>query len=173
MALFGGMRDAKFLAAINSELINAIIDTEIEFFKLQIEQSATNIYGESERKAYYDSVLIPCIITKDEKSSAMDDYGHTYTRTSKFAISRDLLERIGLYPQPGDIIFWDNEYFEIDGVDANQYFAGKNPETWPNGSSHGYSVSIICDAHATRQTPQGIKDIRRGGDNASPTYKGM
>ena len=173
MALFGGMRDAKFLAAINSELINAIIDTEIEFFKLQIEQSATNIYGESERKAYYDSILIPCIITKDEKSSAMDDYGHTYTRTSKFAISRDLLERIGLYPQSGDIIFWDNEYFEIDNVDANQYFTGKNPETWPNGSSHGYSVSIICDAHATRKTPQGIKDIRRGGDNISPTYKGM
>ena len=173
MAIFGGIRDARFLAAVNSELINAIIDTEIEFFKLQIEQSATNIYGESERKAYYDSILIPCIITKDEKSSAMDDYGHTYTRTSKFAISRDLLERIGLYPQPGDIIFWDNEYFEIDNVDANQYFAGKNPETWPNGSSHGYSVSIICDAHATRQTPQGIKDIRRGGDNVSPTYKGM
>lgn len=173
MALFGGMRDAKFLAAINSELINAIIDTEIEFFKLQIEQSAANLYGESERKAYYDSILIPCIITKDEKSSAMDDYGHTYTRTSKFAISRDLLERVGLYPQPGDIIFWDNEYFEIDNVDANQYFAGKNPETWPNGSSHGYSVSIICDAHATRQTPQGIKDIRRGGNNISPTYKGM
>ena len=173
MALFGGMRDAKFLAAINSELINAIIDTEIEFFKLQLEQSATNIYGESERKAYYDSVLIPCIITKDEKSSAMDDYGHTYTRTSKFAISRDLLERVSLYPQPGDIIFWDNEYFEIDNVDANQYFTGKNPETWPNGSSHGYSVSIVCDAHATRQTPQGIKDIRRGGDNTSPTYKGM
>ena len=173
MALLGGMRDAKFLAAINSELINAIIDTEIEFFKLQIEQSATNIYGESERKAYYDSILIPCIITKDEKSSVMDDYGHTYTRTSKFAISRDLLERVELYPQSGDIIFWDNEYFEIDNVDANQYFVGKNPETWPNGSSHGYSVSIICDAHATRQTPQGIKDIRRGGDNISPTYKGM
>ena len=172
MALFGGMRDAKFLAAINSELINAIIDTEIEFFKLQIEQSEANIYGESERKAYYDSILIPCIITKDDKSSTMDDFGHTYTRTSKFALSRDLLERIGLYPQPGDIVFWDNEYFEIDNVDANQYFAGKNPETWPNGTSHGYSVSIIIDAHATRQTPQGIKDIRKGGSNISPTYKG-
>jgi hypothetical protein len=172
MALFGGMRDAKFLASINSELINAIIDTEIEFFKLQIEQSEANIYGESERKAYYDSILIPCIITKDDKTSAMDDYGHTYTRTSKFALSRDLLERIGLYPQPGDIVFWDNEYFEIDNVDANQYFVGKNPETWPNGSSHGYSVSIIIDAHATRQTPQGIKDIRKGGSNISPTYKG-
>lgn len=168
MALFGGIRDARFLASINAEIINAIVDTEIEFFKLNVEQSKSNIYGESERKSYYDSILIPCIITKDEKSNNMDDYGHTYSRTGKFAISRDLLEKIGLYPQPGDIILWDNEYFEIDGVDANQYFTGKNPETWPNGSSHGYSVSIVCDAHVTAQTPQGIKDIRRGGDNKIP-----
>jgi hypothetical protein len=168
MALFGGIRDARFLASINAELINAIVDTEIEFFKLNVEQSKSNIYGESDRKSYYDSILIPCLITKDEKSSVMDDYGHSYTRTGKFAISRDLLERIGLYPQAGDIILWDNEYFEIDNVDANQYFTGKNPETWPNGSNHGYSVSIICDAHVTAQTPQGIKDIRRGGDNKIP-----
>ena len=168
MALFGGIRDARFLAAINSEIINAIVDTEIEFFKLNVDQIESNIYGESERKSYYDSVLIPCLITKDDKTSNMDDYGHTYTRTGKFAISRDLLERVGLYPLPGDIILWDNEYFEIDNVDANQYFTGKNPETWPNGTNHGYSVSIVCDAHVTTQTPQGIKDIRRGGDNKIP-----
>ena len=68
MALFGGKRDARYIAAINSELINSIIDTEIEFFKLIVEQSKSNIYGESENKAYYDSILIPCLITKDDKS---------------------------------------------------------------------------------------------------------
>jgi hypothetical protein len=102
----------------------------------------------------------------------MDDYGHTYNRTAKFALSRDLLERATLYPEVGDIIFWDNEYFEIDNVDANQYFTGKNPETWPNGDDHGYSVSVICDAHVTRQTPLGIRDIRRGGNNDFG-YKGF
>jgi hypothetical protein len=172
MALFGGMRDAKFLASINAELINAIIDTEIEFYKLIIESSNSNMYGESESKSFYDSILIPCLVTKDDKSSNMDDYGHSYTRTSKFAISRDILVRADFYPEVGDIIFWDNEYFEIDNVDANQYFVGKNPETWPNGDSHGYSVSIVVDAHATRQTPQGIKNIRFGGNNNSPAYKG-
>jgi len=172
MALFGGQRDAKFLASINSELINAIIDTEIEFYKLVVESSNSNIYGESENKSYYDSILIPCVITKDDKNSSMDDYGHTYTRTGKFAISRDILVKADFYPEVGDILFWDNEYFEVDNVDANQYFAGKNPETWPNGDSHGYSVSIVVDAHATRQTPQGIRDIRFGGNNTSPAYKG-
>lgn len=172
MALFGGQRDAKFLAAINSELINAIIDTEIEFYKLVVESSNSNMYGESESKSYYDSILIPCLIAKDDKNSSMDDYGHTYTRSSKFAISRDILVKSDFYPEVGDIVFWDNEYFEVDNVDANQYFTGKNPETWPNGEDHGYSVSIVVDAHATRQTPQGIRDIRFGGNNNSPTYRG-
>ena len=43
MALFGGIRDAKFLASINAELLNSVIDTEIEFFKLIVETTqATN-----------------------------------------------------------------------------------------------------------------------------------
>ncbi len=172
MALFGGQRDAKFLASINSELINAIIDTEIEFYKLVVESSNSNLYGESESKSYYDSILIPCLITKDDKNSSMDDYGHTYTRTSKFAIARDILVKADFYPEVGDIVFWDNEYFELDNVDSNQYFVGKNPETWPNGTDHGYSVSVVVDAHATRQTPQGILDMRFGGNNNSPAYKG-
>lgn len=173
MALFGGRRDAKFLASINRELLNAIIDTEIEFFKLIVEKSDSNIYGESDSKSYYNSILIPCLITKEGKTAGMDDYGHTYTRTAQFGVSRDILERAAFYPEVGDIIFWDAEYYEVDNVDANQYFAGKNPETWQNGSNHGYSVSITIDTHATRQTPQGIKNLRRGGNNDSPAYKGF
>ena len=171
MALFGGMRDAKFLASINSELLNAIVDTEIEFFKLVVESSNSNIYGETESKSYYDSILIHCLITKESKTANMDDYGHTYTRTAQFGISRDILEKAGFYPEVGDIVLWDNEYYELDNVDANQYFVGKNPDTWPNGAQHGYSVSILCDAHATRQTPLGIKNLRRGGNN-NFAYKG-
>ena len=171
MALFGGIRDAKFLAAINAELLNAVVDTEIEFFKLIIESSDSNIYGESTNKSYQDSVLIPCLITKESKTAVMDDYGPSYTRTAQFGISRDILERASFFPEVGDIVFWDNEYYELDNVDANQYFAGKNPETWPNGSQHGYSVSVLCDAHATRQTPQAIKNLRRGGNNDF-AYKG-
>ncbi len=146
--------------------------TEIEFFKLVIEQSNSNIYGESESKSYYDSILIPCLITKDNKTANMDDYGHNYTRTLQFAISRDTAEKSGFYPEVGDIAFWDNEFYELDNVDANQYLAGKNPETWQNGDSHGFSVSIVCDAHATRQTPQNIRNIRYGGTTNDQTYKG-
>ena len=166
MALFGGIRDAKFVASINYELVNAIVDTEIEFFKMIVDKIESNIYGESDSKYYYDSILIPCLVAKDvEKAHQMDDYGHSYTRSAKFNITRDILERAGFYPETGDIILWDNEYYEIDGVTKSQYFVGKNPDTWPNGDQHGYSVSVICDAHVTRQTTFNIKNLRRGGDN--------
>ena len=171
MALFGTNRDAKFLASVNSELINSIVDTEIEFFQLDIETSNANIYGESESKSYLDSLLLPCLITKNEKMANMDDYGHTYTREIQFAVSRDMLEKSNFYPEVGDIVFWDNEYYEIGNIDANQYFVGKNPETWPNGDSHGYSVSILCNAHATKLSTQQIKNIRHGGNNNSPAYR--
>lgn len=173
MALFGSKRDARFMASINSEIMNSIVDTEIEFFKLIVENSESNLYGESEKKSYYNSILIPCLITKDDKSATQDDYGHTYTRTLQFGLSRDTLVKAGFYPEVGDIAFWDNEYYEIDNVDANQYVAGKNPETWPNGDSHGYSVSILCNAHATRQTPLGIRNMRFGGSTNDQAYKGF
>lgn len=172
MALFGGMRDAKYLASINSELINSVIDTEIEFFKLILETTNSNTYGESDSKSYYDSIILPCIITKENKTSTMDDYGHSYTRTAQFGLSRDLLEKADFYPEVGDIVLWDNEYYELDNIESNQYFTGKNPETWPNGTTHGYSVSIVCDAHVTKQTSIGITNLRRGGTNISP-YTGQ
>ena len=172
MALFGGIRDAKYLASINSELINSVIDTEIEFFKLILETTNSNTYGESDSKSYYDSIILPCIITKENKTSTMDDYGHSYTRTAQFGLSRDLLEKADFYPEVGDIVLWDNEYYELDNIESNQYFTGKNPETWPNGTTHGYSVSIVCDAHVTKQTSIGITNLRRGGTNISP-YTGQ
>jgi hypothetical protein len=173
MALFGTKRDARFLAAINSELLNSIIDTEIEFFKLVIEQSNSNIYGESTSKTYFNSILIPALITKENKTSNMDDYGHTYTRTAQFGISRDILEKASFYPEVGDIIKWDNEFYELDNVDANQYFSGKNPDTWPNGNNFGYSVSVLCDSHVTRQAPLNIRKMRIGTTDDNQSYKGF
>ena len=53
MALFGTQRDAKFMASINSEIMNQVVDTEIEFYKLIVEESDSNLYGESDKKSFY------------------------------------------------------------------------------------------------------------------------
>ena len=109
MALFGTQRDAKFLASINAELLNAIVDTEIEFYKLIIEDSNSNIYGESVNKTYFNYILIPALITKEGKTSEMDDYGHTYTRTAQFGISRDILEKASVPYVFDNFVIYDSD----------------------------------------------------------------
>ena len=48
----------------------------------------------------------------------------------------------------GDIVEWDNEFYEVDGVGASQYFAGRNPNTdlgfvTGDREEFGFSVSIL------------------------------
>jgi len=170
MALFGGKRDAKFIAAINSELINSVIDTEIEFYKLVIEQSNSNIYGESDAKKYYNPVRIPGLILKEEKSMVNEDFGLDSTRIGTFAFSRDYLKDRNIMIEEGDILYYDNEYYEADSVHGSQYWTGRNPSTdigftVGDRGEFGYNVAIRVEAHITRRNKLNLVDVRFGGDN--------
>ena len=46
MPLFTGQRDISLFRQLNQELINKIIRTEILFYKLIMDESDTNVYGE-------------------------------------------------------------------------------------------------------------------------------
>ena len=50
------------------KLVVNIIDTEIEFYKLELDSTRENLYGESDKKSYYQPIKIPCIVQKDEKT---------------------------------------------------------------------------------------------------------
>ena len=47
MPLFGGARDISLFRTMNRELINDIIQTEIAYYKIILDQTVTNVYGES------------------------------------------------------------------------------------------------------------------------------
>ena len=91
MALFGSGRDASLIRHINNELIVNIIDTEIELYKLVLDETRENIYGESIAKKYYNPIVVPCIVQKDDKMIVAEDFGLDSTRTGIFAFSRDYL----------------------------------------------------------------------------------
>ena len=59
MPLFTGQRDISLFRQLNQELINKIIRTEILFYKLIMDESDTNVYGEGIEKTYkwiYDEI---------------------------------------------------------------------------------------------------------------------
>lgn len=154
MALFSGQRDASLIRHLNKELINNIMDINVAYFKLAINNLNVNPYGETEdgNLVFYEPLLIPCIITYDEQSYNEEDHGQDLTQAITFAFLRDTLTELNLVPEVGDIVEYNNEYWEIDNKIIKQFWGGKNPETSYAGEEHGYNVSIRLGGHLTRKS---------------------
>jgi hypothetical protein len=165
--LFGSGRDASFLRSISKELINKNIDTEVEYYKLSMQDTRENLYGEAPQKVYYNPVKVNCIVQKDDLEGVSDAGGYDFNRTATFAFLRDTLKDLNIVAQEGDIIKWDTEYFELNAVNINQYWGGRNPDTVPGVTSsetteHGYNIAIVCSAHLTRLSKVNIIQPRAG-----------
>ena len=167
MALFGSARDASLVRTVNRELINNLIDTEIGFYKLSLEDTQSNMYDEADNKVYYSPMRINCLVQKDEKTTIGEDSGFDMTRTGVFGFIRDDLKDKNIVIEEGDCLEWDNEFYEIDSVGSSQYFSGRNPTTdlgftLGDRDEFGLSVAVICQAHVTRRNRLNIQEVRSG-----------
>lgn len=167
MALFGGQRDASLFRKINKELITDIIDTEIYYYKIIIDDTKRNLYGEGKDKVYYNPVKIPTMVDRTNAEQIFDEFGSSYTRNVNFYFLRDTLVDKNVYPEVGDVILWNDEQHVVDVTFTNQFFAGKNPDTWDGGDTQGYNLSIICETHVTRKTQLKLEDNFRFGNDAT------
>jgi hypothetical protein len=71
----------------------------------------------------------------------------------EFRFVRKLLEEVQVYPEIGDIIQYDDSYYEIDNINDTQYVAGQPYN----------SMSILCDAHLTRISGLNIEEVNANG----------
>ena len=155
MALFGSARDASLVRHVNRELINNFIDTQ------------ANIYDEADNKVYYAPMRMNCLVLKEDKSYTGDDTGYDSSRTGEFNFLRDDLKDKNIHIEEGDIVEWDNEFYEVDGVGASQYFAGRNPNTdlgfvTGDREEFGLSIAVKVTAHVTRRNRLNIQEVRSG-----------
>jgi len=72
-----------------------------------------------------------------------------------------------LVPQVGDIILFQNGYFEVDNVIMNQQFVGKDPDypydvnpLNPGLQNFGWDQSVVCDCHYVPQDRVNITKAR-------------
>lgn len=152
MPLFGGDRDISLFRTMNKELINDIIQTEVGFHKFVLQDSETNVYGESENKVYYEPMLISCLINREDQSWNETDFGPDSTQQMVFSFLRASLVEKNLVPEIGDIVLYNNDYFEFNSIIENQFFAGKNPDYSMNEDTDnfGVSLSIVCRGSKSR-----------------------
>lgn len=162
MALFGGQRDASLIRSLNRELIHKLIDTEVLFYKTDLNSVSINLYDETDHKQYIAPVLIPCIVTFEDEIWNTEDYGADVTQNCTFSFLKDDLIDTANHPEIGDIIEYRSRFFEIDSTVDNQNFVGKDPDSWYGGNDHGYSISYICQSHMTRQSKVNVTQTRFG-----------
>tara|TARA_R110001592_G_scaffold26720_6_gene99721 strand:+ start:5010 stop:5546 length:537 start_codon:yes stop_codon:yes gene_type:complete len=167
MALFGSARDASLIRHVNRELINDFIDTEVVFYKLSLDDTQSNMYDEADNKVYYSPMRINGLVLKEDKSYTGDDTGYDSTRTGEFAFLRDDMKEKNIHIEEGDVLEWDNEFYEVDGVGASQYWSGRNPKTdlgfiEGDRGEFGLSIAIKVSAHVTRRNRLNIQEVRSG-----------
>jgi hypothetical protein len=173
MALYGSARDASLFRHLNKELINDIVSVEVVFFKLSLQDTNENIYGESDKKVYYNPMKIFCLVERDDQAFEGDDFGMDYNQAAVFSFLRDTMQDMSVYPEVGDIVEWDLDYYEIDSIVENNYVAGKNPNTDFNRGTHGYNVAFVCSSHLTRKSRINTLDVRSGITKTIQIDKGI
>ena len=155
MALFTTQRDISLFRHLNRELLWDIITQQCVYYKLQLEETKVNIYGEASGARFYNPpVILNALIARDDQNQPVSDLGVDFNWNIEFRFFRDDLVDANLVPEVGDIVMYNEGYYEVDGTNANQFFSGKNPDypyepnpLNPGLANYGTSVSIICNTH--------------------------
>ena len=161
MSIFGSQKDFALITKMNRALLRDIIEQEIGYYKISLQDTQASIYGESTEKIYLPPVLLQCLITRGDQIYTTDDFGPDLTRQLSFAFLRQDMVDATLVPEVGDIIMLNENYYEVDVVRENQFFFGKdNNYNFARSSDYGASISIVCDTHLTRADKLNITQVR-------------
>jgi len=155
MALFGSSRDVSFVRRLNRELMGNIISQECAFYKYKIAETKINMYGEASTGRLFDGpIIFNALITVSDNASPTSDLGVDFDWPVSFAFLRDDLVDANVHPEVGDVILFQESYWEVDNTVANSYFAGKDPDypypgnpLNPDLQNWGYNVAVTCECH--------------------------
>ena len=162
MALYGGSRDISLFRHINRELINNIIEQQVGYYKIALDKTEANLYGESLNKTYNDPVLVNCLIERTPQTWTETEFGSNVNQDITVRFLRDILVDIQLFPEVGDVVLWNENYYEISALVENQLVVGKDPSYSysTDNNDFGSSISIIVTAQYIRPEKLGLKQER-------------
>ena len=162
MALFGTVRDAAMQIGVAQEFVGNVVTQQIGYYKVILPNTQPNVYGEALVKDYIGPVLINCLIVRGDYSTTIDDFGPDSRREVDFRFLKADLEVANVVPETGDIVMYNELYYEVDNVNENQLFLGKDPQyAYSDGlGNFGASISIILNTHFTTPERLGITQQR-------------
>ena len=155
---FYGNKDLATFEKFNRELLgepnisdDGIIDQFVILHRVSVYETDTNMYGEaSEGKVYQTPVKLPCIVDAGDFDFNYDDFGPDNRQSVSFTFQRAYLVEVDLRPEIGDIMKWNDGYFEVDKFNENQLIGG----------NFDNSHSIVVSANLVRRPTVNLEEYR-------------
>ena len=141
-------KEIDLIDSMNEELIDEIIGQAVDIYKISVDDTEENLYGESSTKYYNDGFRVNCLINWSEPTIEQDEFGPDVNTSIEMYFHRTTLSEANFYPEIGDMVDWNDTYFEINGVTEPQIIGGH-----PN-----YKHQIFATAHRTRLSTLQIEE---------------
>lgn len=162
MALFGSSRDITTFKSISKELVSDIISQQCGYYKIMLADTVSNVYGEAAQKYYIGPVLLDCLIERGDFSFDQGDFGQDVKRPVTFRFLKETIVEANVHPEPGDIIMYNEVYYQADNVNENQLIVGKDSDySYSSGlENFGASYSVVIQSHYVSPDILGITKQR-------------
>ena len=148
MPKFLQARDIDLFKSFAREVVDDVIQNAIVLFKVNMNETKVNIYGESLNKTWYPGVQLYALIDKEPESARYEGFGSDRDQNVTFKLDRWMLEEKGIYPEIGDIINFNGGYFEIDNTNEVQLVGG---QTYNN-------FSVVCQTFVVSKSNLNIEE---------------
>ena len=177
MPRFFNAKDLDFIKTISEEIVDYVVEQAIVLFKVSVGETKTNLYGESLGKVWRAPSTIMGIVDRQPQNILYEGFGADKTQTVEFRFNiqrlRDTSFRIPKvrdingtlvpteaiqnttvgYPEIGDVILFDDSYYEVGHITANALIGG-SPEIYDqeNSTFEEARGTLICQAHMVRRS---------------------
>ena len=110
----------------NEELIDEVVGQAVDIYKVVVEETDTNMYGESkDGKKYFSAAFrVNCLISFDEPITNLEEFGSDLNANLEMYFHRTTLKEAGFFPEIGDIVDWNDSYYEVNSVTEPQLIGG-------------------------------------------------
>jgi len=180
MAKFFHKRDVNFIKTIAEEVVDYVVEQWITLFKVSVGETKTNLYGESLGKIYHQPANLMCIVNQDPLTAKYEGFGPDKEQIVEFRFMRhkirsheipkihdingvqipaDAIQNINVgYPEIGDIIKFDNTYYEINNIKENKLVGGSPLVYDESGVGDDARMELIAMTHMVRNSQVQINE---------------
>jgi hypothetical protein len=145
-------KDLQLFRSFARELVDTVIENTCVLFKVNLNETKINLYGEAMNKTWHPGVELFVLINKEGQTAAYEGFGAETNQNIEFRFDRLLCEERNTYPEIGDVIYFDDAYFEIDNTTEIQFVGGLP------GTNSDRNWSIVCSTFMVSKSNLNIEE---------------